>query len=90
MSEVSSILDEREGTHGDFREVARVAQGLKAVMETGKNWDCIADFQRETLDMIQSKVARILSGDPDCLDHLLDIAGYATLAARIMKGRSHG
>ena len=37
--------------------------------------------QREALEMIQHKVARILNGDPTYTDNWIDIAGYATLVA---------
>jgi hypothetical protein len=36
-------------------------------------------MQRESLEMNQHKVARILAGNPDEPDHWFDIAGYATL-----------
>jgi hypothetical protein len=90
VSEVSSILDEREGTHGDFRDVARTAQGLKAIMERGPNWENLPETQRETLEMIASKVGRILSGQSGFTDHWKDIAGYAMLIVREMEGRPHG
>jgi hypothetical protein len=35
--------------------------------------------QRESLDMIQHKIGRILCGDPDYADSWHDIAGYAML-----------
>jgi hypothetical protein len=36
--------------------------------------------QREALDQIAVKLARILSGDPTCADDWRDLAGYAWLA----------
>jgi hypothetical protein len=36
--------------------------------------------QREALDYIAGKLARILSGQPGYADHWDDIAGYAKLA----------
>jgi len=37
--------------------------------------------QREALEMIAHKIARILNGDPNYADNWIDIAGYATLVA---------
>ena len=79
---MTDILDEREKTHGDFYRVAGTAQELKDVMRRGKNWKILDDTERETLEMIASKVGRILSGNPHEIDHWRDIAGYATLIER--------
>jgi hypothetical protein len=40
--------------------------------------------QQEALDGIATKVARILSGNPNCADHFADIAGYIALATLAM------
>lgn len=46
--------------------------------------------QCEALDMIQHKIGRILSGNPNEPDHWHDIAGYATLVENILRtGQSH-
>jgi hypothetical protein len=37
------------------------------------------DHAREALDMMASKIARIVSGDHQFKDHWIDIVGYATL-----------
>lgn len=77
-----TIIDERQKTHGDFYRVAGTAQELKDVLRRGKNWKTLDDTQRETLEMIATKIARILSGNPHEVDHWRDIAGYATLIER--------
>lgn len=74
-----TIIDERQKTHGDFYRVAGTAQELKDVLRRGKNWKTLDDTQRETLEMIASKIGRILSGNPHEVDHWRDIVGYATL-----------
>lgn len=79
---MSDILDEREKTHGDYYRVAMMAQELKDVMRRGKNWKTLDDTQRETLEMIASKIGRIMSGNPHEADHWRDIAGYAALIER--------
>jgi len=77
-----NILTEREKTHGPFLTTAAKAQQLKDAMQGGKNWDELGDVQREALQMIASKVARILSGNCAEIDHWRDIAGYANLVVQ--------
>lgn len=79
---MDDIINERQKTHGDFYRVAGVAQELKDVMRRGKNWKTLDDTQREALEMIASKIGRILSGNAHEVDHWRDIAGYAALIER--------
>jgi hypothetical protein len=78
---IESILAERQTTHGDFTDNARVMQSLKRVVQTEVGWDRLTDVQREALHMILHKVGRIISGNPNTHDHWDDIAGYAKLAS---------
>lgn len=82
---VSQILDERKKTHGEYATHARMAQDLKNVVRNSPNTSRLSDAQMEGLDMILHKVARILNGDPNHVDHWDDIAGYATLVSRELK-----
>lgn len=79
---MSDLLDEREKTHGAFMAVACKAQQIKDAMQGGKNWDELDDMQREALQMIASKIARILAGDHNEIDHWRDISGYSELVVR--------
>lgn len=79
---MSDILDERQKTHGDFDLTAMIAQELKYAMRRGKNWSEMDDTEREALEMIATKIGRILSGNPHEVDHWRDIAGYAALIER--------
>ena len=45
----------------------------------GRNWAKLDPDQREALEMIAHKMARILNGDQDHLDSWHDIQGYARL-----------
>jgi Domain of unknown function (DUF6378) len=72
------LLVEREKTHGDFKITADTSQQIKELLSRR----CISRLppvQREALDMIAVKIARILSGDPNCEDHWVDLANYARL-----------
>ena len=76
---IGDTLKERGSTHGDFTDHSKIAQGLKRVAYSGVKNELLTDIQREALDMILHKVARIVSGNPDHKDHWHDIAGYAKL-----------
>lgn len=77
--DVKNTLSERQHTHGDFPTTAMVSQQLCAYMRAAPNWDKLSFAQKEGLEMIQHKVARMLCGDPNQPDHPHDIAGYAIL-----------
>lgn len=84
MPELSETLEQRAKTHGDFSQVADMAQELKDTMRDGPNWgrdDEMDNEQYEALEMIASKLARILCGNSRHADSWRDIAGYATLVA---------
>jgi hypothetical protein len=49
-------------------------------MRASPNWIRLTDVQAESLEMIAVKLARILCGDPEYLDHWADVVGYAKLA----------
>lgn len=83
--DVIEILNERQATHGDFVAHANSTQSLKYAMRLGTNWGELLAYQIEALEMIQHKIGRILSGNPDHIDHWDDIAGYATLVARRLR-----
>ena len=78
---INEMLDGRASRYGTFESHARISQDLKAVMHERSGWDNLKPDQREALEMIQHKVARILNGDPTYADNWIDIAGYATLVA---------
>ena len=80
MQTESELIEEREKTHGDYSENARLSQATKDLWRSGRNWSALTPRQRESLELIATKVGRILAGDPDCADHYRDIAGYAVLA----------
>lgn len=73
------LLVERETTHGSFIENARVAQNIKAIMSNSPKYYALDVRQREALDLIATKIGRILTGDCKVYDHWDDISGYAKL-----------
>ena len=77
------ILEERQKTHGDFTNVAAFSQTMKAFCREQMYWPCLSCEQRESIDNIIQKMARVFAGDPNFADHWADIAGYATLSERV-------
>lgn len=75
-----NILNEREKTHGSFSDVSRVAQRLKYEVWSSS----IPDIHQEALDMICTKMARIVCGDHNEPDHWTDIMGYAKLVLKTL------
>tara|TARA_R110000751_G_scaffold15768_6_gene50735 strand:+ start:9001 stop:9258 length:258 start_codon:yes stop_codon:yes gene_type:complete len=75
---IEETLDAREKTHGDFGDVSAIAQAIKQAMrEPAKRLD---PDEREALEMIATKMARILCGKARAsVDSYLDIEGYARL-----------
>lgn len=76
-----NLLNERERTHGDYSEVARVSQALKMALRNGPIEEVPAVI-RESLELICMKMARIVCGDHNETDHYVDIIGYAKLALK--------
>jgi len=68
---------------------SEVMQMLKRVVQNALNNrdKTLAHDQAESLDMIIHKIGRIVNGNPDVVDHWLDIAGYAQLVADRLNGR---
>ena len=54
-------------------------------MRTAPGWKRLTNAQREGLEMVQHKIARMLNGDPTYLDNIVDINGYATLVQQSME-----
>ena len=56
--------------------------------ELGSRNKRLADDQSEALDMIMTKIARVINGDANHVDTWNDIAGYATLVSERLQGRT--
>lgn len=76
----ASVLQERSATHGDFEHGAVISQRLKRALSAGTNWEAMDAVQREALEAVAGKLARIVTGDSSFLDHYRDIIGYTQLA----------
>ena len=81
---VEATLAQRGSRYGDFTDHAQVCQNLKHVyLQTskmpGRGWDHLTVVQKQALEVIADKIARILTGDPNYDDNWHDIQGYAKL-----------
>lgn len=79
MTSPSELTNERKSTHGDWMQQSQVANDLKKTVRVMGNWDNLAACHQESIDMILTKISRIVSGNPSEPDHWDDIAGYAFL-----------
>lgn len=77
---VQDTLNDRASRYGDIETLMTLSQNIQQAMRGSKNWWELVPAQREALQMIASKIARILNGDPNYKDNWHDIQGYARLA----------
>lgn len=87
MAGTEKLLEQREQTHGKYCDVSRLAQSLRASFRLNPRWWLLPPEHRESLDMMASKIARIVSGNPNEKDHWQDIEGYARLVLRAIERR---
>jgi hypothetical protein len=89
---VNEITTKRRSVYGPFLHNAMVAQALKQALrnlpdpDNEKRFDDLPLDVREGLDLIALKMSRIVTGDPEYLDNWDDIAGYATIVAKRIRG----
>jgi len=88
MSDVNKVLNERGTRYGKFIGHAQITQELKQLIKSHLNEreKVLEHDQKEALDMICHKIARIINGDPNYADSWIDIAGYAKLVADRLEG----
>ena len=87
---VEKTLEDRGVNYGKFKDGAALMQALKRKLaeHAATHGKTFADDQWEALEMIVHKMGRIVNGNPDVVDHWVDIAGYATLIADRLEGRA--
>jgi len=90
QTDVDTVLDERAKDYGKFIEGAEIMQMLKRLVHNyiEKRGTPLAFDQREAIDMMIHKLGRVINGNPDKVDHWVDIAGYATLVADRLQGEA--
>jgi hypothetical protein len=86
---INEILEGREARYGSFQGHSGISQDIKMVMQDLVNWKMLEDYQREALEMISHKIARIMNGDSSYVDNWVDIAGYAILVVDILEKKEN-
>ena len=87
MKYENETLNARERTNGDYGRNAGASQGLKKMIKIWSGGeDHFSPMQRESLDLICTKIGRLCAGDPNCKDTWDDIAGYANLVSERLDG----
>jgi len=88
MTNINSTLAQRGDRYGVFKDLAGISQQLKSILHKAPNWPGMEADQREALEMVVHKIARILNGDSAYDDNWVDIAGYVTLVVNRLHGKT--
>jgi hypothetical protein len=90
VSGVGKVLDARAEQYGSFMQSADTVVRIKSIMHNAvaRNNVHLYPDQLQALDMIATKISRIVHGNPNHLDSWIDIAGYATLVADRLQGKT--
>lgn len=88
--DTSEMLAERGSRYGNYLEQTTISQGLSNILQDAleKCASQILPDQADALLMICVKLSRIVNGDPHYADNWRDIAGYATLVAERLEGKT--
>ena len=86
--ELDEVLEDRGGDYGDLGGQWAMAQSLKAIIISGEQWIDLDPIAREALEMICTKISRIVVGGDKKADNWLDIEGYAKLAREHLHDKS--
>ena len=81
-SDIEEILEKRDETHGLYKDIAKTAQQLKKIFREKDDWQYLLPVERESIDLICTKLARLIHGGGDKTDTVRDIEGYARLMIR--------
>jgi hypothetical protein len=84
-----ALINERESTHGAFNVAAPIMEAILAIYEASPNWHKMTSMQKQTLRMFAHKSGRLLVGNPNYLDHWVDIEGYAHLIVIELTGERY-
>jgi uncharacterized protein YdhG (YjbR/CyaY superfamily) len=90
VSGIGKVLDERAAQYGSYMQASDTAIRIKGIMHNAvaRNEAHLYPDQLQALDMIATKISRIVNGNPNHTDSWIDIAGYATLVADRLQGKT--
>ena len=81
MPKIHDTLAQRGGQYGSFEEQGKIEQHIKFAFQMTPNWCKLRPDSKSALEMIATKISRILKGNPELHDSWFDIVGYAQLVA---------
>jgi hypothetical protein len=85
-------LDERmrdkQITNGPFEDMAQLAQGLKFALRRGRNWEPMPPESKEALELIATRIAKILTGDPNDARHWNDLVILAQIRSEALEAKT--
>lgn len=80
MKNIDDILQQRADKYGSFKHNAEITQSLLNVIITKAPNFHLLDYQHiEALHMIFHKISRMVCGNPNYIDNVVDLIGYAKL-----------
>lgn len=82
---LEATLANRGERYGSFTENSAIAHKIEEALKCGSPSKDLEPYQLIALQIIASKMARIVCGDPTYADNWHDIAGYATLVEKELK-----
>jgi hypothetical protein len=84
-----ALINEREKTHGAFNVSAPIMEALTDIFEGAPNWSRFTPTQKQVFRMAAHKMGRILAGDPNYLDHWVDLEKYYRLEVIELTGERY-
>mgnify|MGYP000524122749 CR=1 FL=1 len=85
---IEKTLKQRGSIYGAFSDNAETSQIMKQTMRQAKNWNELSYAQQEALEMVQHKISRMLNGNHNYQDNVVDILGYTELMFKDMKAKN--
>ncbi len=86
-NKINKTLKERGSRYGSFEHNAKITQRLCNVLKHAPNYDLLEEEHIEAFHMIFHKIARCVCGDPNYIDNIHDIVGYAKLLEEFLKDK---
>lgn len=82
---LAETLADRGKDYGDYDMMCLTIQSLKSVLHVSPGWAKLSPAHQEALDMITTKMGRVVTGNPNKKDTWIDIQGYAKKAEESCK-----
>ena len=79
MTEIEKTLSDRGSRYGKMQDNAWVTQELMRTIGAHSGFENLTDMHKECFHMIFHKISRAVVGDPNHIDNIHDIIGYAKL-----------